>query len=277
MNWLNKWLAATFLSAAMFFAGAAQAMSVKDFNAKPHREQSSYIVGFIEKMTADLGTNNPQLAKDIRAWFFLEKKGQPVSEGVDSFAFELYTVNLLAKQGKADLSTIQVEGVVFKVVKDKFPPQAAPSPSQAQLAAIANLTDSERKKLTEQLDHEISSVKTLLDNPSVDIFDTWSPTEQAAYTSRLVEQQTANIQDAQKTASTRKMLTDSIDARLREIRGLAREGKTDLSKMRIRDTMFDAMLARIDEEQQLAEKRLQEIDDRTIRLHDGRRVYVVPK
>src|ERR1700756_360979 len=45
------------------------AMSLKDFNIKPTHDQSVYVVDFIEKMTADLGAKNPQLAQDIRDWF----------------------------------------------------------------------------------------------------------------------------------------------------------------------------------------------------------------
>ena len=38
---------------------------------------------------------------------------------------ELTALDVWAKDGKVDLSKIQVEGVIVKVVKDKFPPPAA--------------------------------------------------------------------------------------------------------------------------------------------------------
>ena len=53
----------------------AQAMSVKDFEAKPASEQGPIVTDFIEKMTADIGKKNPQLTQDIRDWFSRKRKG----------------------------------------------------------------------------------------------------------------------------------------------------------------------------------------------------------
>ena len=47
----------------------AQAMSVKDFEAKPASEQGPIVTDFIEKMAADIGKTNPKLMQDIRDWF----------------------------------------------------------------------------------------------------------------------------------------------------------------------------------------------------------------
>ena len=101
----------------------AQAMSLKDFNAKPAHDQSVYVVDFIEKMTADIGAKNPQLKQDIRDWFSRKQDGKPYSEGLEQLYTELGALEILAHDGKVDLTKIQVEGVVVKVVKDKFPPQ----------------------------------------------------------------------------------------------------------------------------------------------------------
>jgi hypothetical protein len=38
-------------------------------------------------------------------------------------AVELAALDSAAKAGKVDLSKIQIEGVIVKVVKDKFPPR----------------------------------------------------------------------------------------------------------------------------------------------------------
>ena len=43
MNWLNKSLAATFLSAAMLFSGAAQAMEIRQFDKMAIPDQSQYV------------------------------------------------------------------------------------------------------------------------------------------------------------------------------------------------------------------------------------------
>ena len=59
---------------AFFVLMTAEAMSLKDFNAKATHDQSVYVVDFIEKMTAELGAKNPQLAQDIRGWFSKSRK-----------------------------------------------------------------------------------------------------------------------------------------------------------------------------------------------------------
>jgi hypothetical protein len=53
------------LIAVIVLAVSAQAISLKEFNAKPDKEQSAYVAGFIDKMTTDLREKNPQLAQDI--------------------------------------------------------------------------------------------------------------------------------------------------------------------------------------------------------------------
>ena len=108
---------------AFFVLMTAQAMSLKDFNTKPTHDQSVYVVDFIEKMTADLGAKNPQLAQDIRDWFSRQQEGKPFSAGLARLYVELGALESLAHDGKVDLTKLQVEGVIVKVVKDKFPPQ----------------------------------------------------------------------------------------------------------------------------------------------------------
>jgi alkylhydroperoxidase/carboxymuconolactone decarboxylase family protein YurZ len=108
--------------ALVLLAMPAAAMSIKDFQAKPEKQRSAYVVDFIEKMTADIGTKNPKLMQDIRHYFYHETNGKVVAEGIDSLYAELAALYLLAKEGKVDLSKIQVEGVIVKIVKDKFPP-----------------------------------------------------------------------------------------------------------------------------------------------------------
>ena len=108
---------------AFFVLMTAQAMSLKDFNTKPTHDRSVYVVDFIEKMTADLGAKNPQLGQDIRDWFSRKQEGKPFSEGLERLYTELGALEILAHDGKVDLAKIQVEGVIVKVVKDKFPPQ----------------------------------------------------------------------------------------------------------------------------------------------------------
>jgi hypothetical protein len=102
----------------------AQAISLKDFNARPPAEQSGYVVNFIDKMASDLGAKNPQLAAGIRDYFSRKMEGKPVSEGMERLYVELTVVELQAKDGRADLSKVQLESVIVWVVKQKFPPPA---------------------------------------------------------------------------------------------------------------------------------------------------------
>jgi hypothetical protein len=101
-----------------------QAMSLKDFNSLPPAGQSGYVASFIEKMSADLGAKNPQLGAGIRDWFTKKPAGKPVSEGMEKLYVELTAAELQARDGKADLSKIELESVIVYVVKQRFPPPA---------------------------------------------------------------------------------------------------------------------------------------------------------
>lgn len=106
-----------------FLMFPARAMSLTEFEAKPAHDQSVYVVDFIEKSTADLYAKNPKLAQAIRDWFSKVQDGKPFSEGIEKLGVELTALDLLSREGKADLAKIQVEGVIVKVIKDRFPPQ----------------------------------------------------------------------------------------------------------------------------------------------------------
>jgi len=108
---------------ALALIAPAQAMSVKEFEAKPASQQGPIVTDFIEKMTADIGKTNPRMMQDIRDWFSKTADGKPTSEGMWKLAVELSALDEVAKEGKADLTRIQIEGVIVKVVKDKFMPK----------------------------------------------------------------------------------------------------------------------------------------------------------
>jgi soluble cytochrome b562 len=99
-----------------------QAMSLKDFNARPSADRSAYVADFIDKMTTDLRAKNPELAQSIRTWFAVKSEGKTSSEGMERLNVELGAVEIQAQQGKADLSKVQLESVIVWVVKQKFPP-----------------------------------------------------------------------------------------------------------------------------------------------------------
>lgn len=107
-----------------------QAMSLKDFNAKPAADRSAYVADFIDKMTTDLRAKNPELAQSIRTWFAAKPDGKALSEGMERLNVELAAVEIQAQQGKADPSKIQLESVIVYLVKQKFPAKAAYIPPQ---------------------------------------------------------------------------------------------------------------------------------------------------
>jgi hypothetical protein len=78
-----------------------QAMSLKDFNAKPDHDQAVYVGDFIDKMTTDLRTKNPELAQSIRTWFAVKPEGKTLSEGMVRLNVELGALESLAHEGKA--------------------------------------------------------------------------------------------------------------------------------------------------------------------------------
>jgi hypothetical protein len=113
------------LIAVIVLVVSAQAISLKEFNAKTSSEQSAFVAGFIDKMTTDLRAKNPQLAQDMRNWFAVKAEGKPTSEGMERLYVELTAIELQAREGKADLSKIQLESVIVWIAKQKFPPPAA--------------------------------------------------------------------------------------------------------------------------------------------------------
>ena len=114
------------VATAMLAAIPAHALSVKDFEAKPTKEQSAIIVAFVDKMTGDIGRDDPQLAHGIHDYFFTKQPGRPFAEGLEKIGIELGALDAVEQDGKIDLSKIQIEGVIVKVVKDKFPDKFPP-------------------------------------------------------------------------------------------------------------------------------------------------------
>jgi len=98
---------------------------VKDWKTLPQDKQIDYTSDYIEKMTGDIGTTNPAMEQAIRDYFGKDAPGKSHPEGVMDLYVELALLDDAAKTGRADLSKIQVEGVIVAVVKRKFLPQEA--------------------------------------------------------------------------------------------------------------------------------------------------------
>jgi hypothetical protein len=110
--------------AVILISALAGATTISEYDSKSAAEKSACIVNFIDKMTTDMRAKNPELAQSIRDWFAVKQPGKPLSEGMERLFIELTAVELQAKDGKVDLSKIQMESMIVWVVKQKFPPPA---------------------------------------------------------------------------------------------------------------------------------------------------------
>jgi len=113
--------------ALVLCAAPAYAMSVQDWEAQAPAAQAATVSDFIEKMIADIGASNPDLAGQIRS-YFTDENGRPMSAGIERLYVELAKLENRAKDGRADLSKVELESVIVSVVKQKFPPQEATNP-----------------------------------------------------------------------------------------------------------------------------------------------------
>jgi hypothetical protein len=113
------------LAVVLLLGALAGATTVRDYESKSIADKSAIVSDFIEKMTTDLRAQNPKLATDIRAWFTEKQAGKPLSEGAERLTVELGALELRAKDGRTDLSKIQVESVIVYLVKQKFTPLQA--------------------------------------------------------------------------------------------------------------------------------------------------------
>jgi len=107
---------------ACAFAGAT---TVSEYESKSINDRSALVSAFIDKMTTDLRAQNPQMATDIRGWFTEKQAGKPLSEGAERLLVELLALDMRAKDGRADLSKIQIESIIVYIVKQKFAPLQA--------------------------------------------------------------------------------------------------------------------------------------------------------
>jgi hypothetical protein len=124
MSSFYKCVVVVLFVASLLLSTPAPAKSVKDFEALPTSEQNAYLISFLEKMTSDIGQGNPELAQGIRDYFGRKQPGKPFSEGLEKVFVELAVLERRAKEGRADLSKVQIESIVVYVVKQKFPPPA---------------------------------------------------------------------------------------------------------------------------------------------------------
>jgi hypothetical protein len=95
MNGFSKFLVATFLSAAMLFSGAAQAMEIQKFDQMALQDQGDYIAVLIDgaqRVLIDEG--NADLAAKINKLFTEVPAGDKISLGLNEFERNLDRVRV---------------------------------------------------------------------------------------------------------------------------------------------------------------------------------------
>ena len=100
------------------------AISLKDFNAKPDKDQAAYVSAVVERIAGNMNKKNTRLAQEIRGWFSQKADGETMSDGMERLYLELAALDAQAKEGRADLSKIEFESVVTDLLKRKFPTYA---------------------------------------------------------------------------------------------------------------------------------------------------------
>lgn len=107
---------------------SAQTLSVKDWDKKSDTDQLNYLGLCVAGLTADVAKTDPALAQKIKSWYSDKRPGQTYTDGTSALLTRLFQLVKEGKEGKADLSRIEVEDVVYRVTAEKFklPPRQAP-------------------------------------------------------------------------------------------------------------------------------------------------------
>jgi hypothetical protein len=111
MNGLNKFLAATFLSAAMLLTSAAQAMEIRQFDKMAEQDQGEFVSALIqgaEKVLTDEG--RPDLAAQVSHLFTTNAPNSNISIGMSQFMVTLAVLRVKdAEIGAKDPNTQRIE------------------------------------------------------------------------------------------------------------------------------------------------------------------------
>jgi hypothetical protein len=106
--------------AVVLFSALAGATTVSDYVKMPADARNDLVVNFIDKMTTDIRAKNPDLAVKIRNWFAVKSEGREFPEGLERLTVEIGALQMAAKDGKADLSKVQLESVIVYLAHQKF-------------------------------------------------------------------------------------------------------------------------------------------------------------
>jgi hypothetical protein len=123
---------ALFAVATLLMPMQAQAMSVRQYESEPVKQQGTDAGDAIRKIVADVAKVNPALSQAIHDYFYVVPAGQPEAPGLIAFEGGLVAVNNLAAQGKLDPDKFQIEGILLDLVKTNVMPKFAQNAATAQ-------------------------------------------------------------------------------------------------------------------------------------------------
>ena len=111
MNNLKQHLTATFLMAAMFITGAAQAMQIRQFDKMANPDQDDYVVELIQgaqQVLTDTGRSSD--ADKVRYLFTTNDAGDKISIGMTEFELNLARARVAdAKRAEQDPNAQRLE------------------------------------------------------------------------------------------------------------------------------------------------------------------------
>lgn len=121
MNGVKKYLAATFLSVAMLFTSAAQAMEIRQFDRMADDDQAEYVGELIqgaENVLTDEG--RPDLAAQVSHLFTTNPSDSNISIGMNDFMLNLAKARVAdAKRAEQNPNArrLEIEDAMFVTLK----------------------------------------------------------------------------------------------------------------------------------------------------------------
>ena len=98
----------------------ASATSLRDFEAMSPQQQGRFLSDYVDRMATDISAQNPALGRAIVAYFSAASTGKGLAPGIEDLMVQVVRVDALARQGKADPASIQIEGMIVYVTKQHF-------------------------------------------------------------------------------------------------------------------------------------------------------------
>lgn len=102
------------------FATLAQATTLREFRAQTPAAQGRFVADYVNVLATKVQAQDPKLGRAIVQYFADAPSGETTPPGIGDFMVQVFAAERLAKEGKADLSKIQVESMIAYVVRQHF-------------------------------------------------------------------------------------------------------------------------------------------------------------